>query len=213
MSAPTPTRLFLLRHGEVETRYHRVFAGGRVDMDLSPRGHEQARALAGWLRRHPVDAVVCSPMKRVRQTLAPLDGHCAAPLHVMHDLREVDFGDWTGFGWSELKDKFGVSAYDWLKHMEAGTIPNGESAADMRARVGPCVHEILRTYAGRNVAVYCHGGIVRLLLSLLLEIPLTKMGAFEIDYASVTQVELVPEKGHVPEVRLLNFTPWRDLPE
>ena len=29
------TRIYLLRHAEVETRYQRVF-GGRIDMDLSP---------------------------------------------------------------------------------------------------------------------------------------------------------------------------------
>ncbi|NBV23039.1 MAG: histidine phosphatase family protein [Proteobacteria bacterium] len=206
-----PTRLFLLRHAEVETRYHRVFGGGRIDMELSPRGHEQALALATWLRRHQVDAVVASPMKRVQQTLAPLDGHCATPHHVAEGLREVDFGDWTGFGWADLKAKFGVSAYDWLDHLEAGAIPNGESAATLRARVEPCVREIIRTHHGRNVAVYCHGGVVRMLLSILLELPLPKFSAFDIDYASVTQVELHPEKGHKPEVRLLNFTPWRDL--
>ena len=33
----SPTRLYLLRHGEVEARYHRIF-GGRIDMELSPRG-------------------------------------------------------------------------------------------------------------------------------------------------------------------------------
>ena len=41
----TPTTLFLLRHGEVEDRYHRVF-GGRIDMELSPLGHDQAAKLA-----------------------------------------------------------------------------------------------------------------------------------------------------------------------
>ena len=40
-----PTQLALVRHGEVEEAYQRVF-GGRIDMSLSPRGHEQAAALA-----------------------------------------------------------------------------------------------------------------------------------------------------------------------
>ena len=38
------TKLFLIRHAEVEERYHKVF-GGRIDMGLSRRGQEQAKQL------------------------------------------------------------------------------------------------------------------------------------------------------------------------
>jgi len=50
------TRIYLLRHAEVETRYQRVF-GGRIDMELSPRGHQQALALATYMRRFQLDAI------------------------------------------------------------------------------------------------------------------------------------------------------------
>ena len=53
-----PTRLYLLRHGEVEAKYHRVF-GGKIDMELSPLGHDQVKALADYFQRHP--AVRTSP--------------------------------------------------------------------------------------------------------------------------------------------------------
>lgn len=206
----TPASLFLVRHGEVETRYHRVFAGSRIDMELSPHGHTQAAALAQWLRSKKLHAIYHSPMQRVRQTLAPLlanNGH-EAPIE-MPGLREVDFGDWTGCNWAQVQEKFGVSAYNWLHEMERGGIPNGESAAAMRARVEPSVRRIVAAHPGQNVAVFCHGGVVRMILSILLELPLPKMAAFEIDYASLTHVELHP---HKTEVQLLNFTPWRDLP-
>lgn len=199
----TSTHLYLLRHGEVEERYHRVF-GGRLDMDLSPLGHEQAAALARHMRRHPMDAIYASPMRRAQQTLAPLDGH--APAQVREALREVDFGDWTGLTWEDVHARFNVHASSWLHRMEEATIPNGESGAAFRARVEPCLREILRAQAGKNAAVVCHGGVIRMMLAILLELPLPKLASFEIDYASVTHVELRP---HFTEVRLLNFAPWR----
>ena len=208
MKTSAPTRLFLIRHSEVETRYHRVFGGSRIDMELSPRGHEQASALARWLRARPLDAIYASPMQRVRQTLAPLLAHNGHAPIVLPDLREVDFGDWTGFNWTQVREKFGVSAFDWLDQMERGAIPNGETAATLRARVEPCLRQILSAHPEESVAVFCHGGVVRMILSLLLELPLGKMAAFEIDYASLTHVDLHPQK---TEVKLLNFTPWRDL--
>ena len=86
--------------------------------------------------------------------------------------------------------------------------PNGENGAKFRARVEPCLREIIRRHPGRTVAIFCHGGVIRMMLSILLDLPLPKTNAFEIEYASVTQVALHP---HLAEIELLNFTPWRDL--
>ena len=43
------TRLWLIRHAEVESRYRHTF-GGRINMNLSPRGREQAGKLAEYLQ-------------------------------------------------------------------------------------------------------------------------------------------------------------------
>lgn len=203
-----PTRLFLLRHGEVEERYHRVF-GGRIDMDLSPRGHEQARSLAGFVRRRPIDAIYASPMRRAQQTLAPLASHCPKPAIARPEFREVDFGDWTGLTWEQVHSRYQVSAFDWLEQIERGAIANAETGAVFRARVEPALRQIVREHAGQSVAIVCHGGVIRMMLSILLDLALPKMAAFEIDYATVSQVE---HHEHKTEATLINFAPWRDLP-
>jgi broad specificity phosphatase PhoE len=202
-----PVRLLLLRHGEVEQSYHRVF-GGRIDMELSPRGHEQAAALARYLRSGPLDAIYVSPMRRAQQTLAPLAGQSSARAVVKPEFREVDFGDWTGLTWEQVHSRFGIHAFDWLEQLAAAAIPNAESARTFRARVEPPLREIVAAHAGQTVAVVCHGGVVRMILSILLDLPIARMAAFEIDYASLTRVEVHANK---TEVTLLNFTPWRDL--
>ena len=95
MASVTPTRLLLVRHAEVEVRYHKIF-GGTIDMNLSPRGHDQAGLLAKFLRTKKLDAVYASPMKRVQQTLQPFLVNGAPAQTIVKDLREVDFGGWTG---------------------------------------------------------------------------------------------------------------------
>ena len=69
-----PTRLHLVRHGEVDEAYHQVF-GGSIDMELSATGHEQAKGLAKFLQGRNFDHIYRSPMVRVRQTAKPLDGY------------------------------------------------------------------------------------------------------------------------------------------
>ena len=204
---PSATRLLLIRHAEVEARYQGVF-GGRIDMELSPRGHEQAAAPGQVSPPKPLSAIYASPMKRVQQTLAPLLVNGAPKPIIFPDLREVDFGDWTGLSWDEVQEKFGVSAFSWLEQLECGGIANAECGETLRDRVEPCLERILADHAGQQVAIFCHGGIIRVLLSILLRWPLASMGMFEIEYASLTQVVLASDKA---KLQLLNFTPWREI--
>jgi broad specificity phosphatase PhoE len=201
------TRLYLLRHGEVEPAYQRVF-GGRIDMNLSPGGQEQARALAEYLQNIPLHAVYASPMQRVRQTLAPYTELTGRPVEFVEGFREVDFGDWTGLSFAAVLERYGVTAYTWLDQLTSGQMPNAESAAAFRHRLEAPLRQIQQRHAGQSVAVFCHGGVVRGLLSILCDLPLHKMARFEVDYASLTCVEISPRGA---DIRLLNFTPWRDL--
>jgi broad specificity phosphatase PhoE len=206
-SRPPVTRLLLIRHGEVEQRYQKKF-GGRIDMDLSPLGRRQARILAQYLRGKTIDAIYTSPMQRVLQTLAPTLKQGRLKPTVMPGLREVDFGDWSGLGLLTVRDRFHFPVHEWLEQIEQTGAPHGENGKMFRARVEPCLREIIANNRGRTVAIFCHGGVIRMLLSILLELPLPKTNSFEVEYAGLTQVALHP---YLTEVELLNFTPWRDL--
>jgi broad specificity phosphatase PhoE len=202
----SPTRLLLIRHAEIERRYQHAF-GGRIDMNLSPRGCAQARTLADFLHGKPLAAIYASPMKRVQQTLAPFLNNGAPAQTILSGLQEVDFGDWSGYNWNQVREKFGVHPYDWLDEIELGAVPNGENGVQFRARVEPCLFEIIRRHPGETTAIFSHGGVIRMILAILLNLPLPKTNLFEIEYTSVTQIALHPE---LNEVELLNFTPWRD---
>jgi broad specificity phosphatase PhoE len=201
------TRLLLVRHGEVEAAYQKKF-GGRIDMHLSPEGRRQARVLAKYLKDKTIDAIYTSPMKRVQETLAPVLKNSVPNPVTLPELCEIDFGDWSGLGWYEVEKRFKFAAHEWLDQIHQFGVPNGEDGKMFRARIAPCLKKIVRAHAGQNVAVFCHGGVIRMILALLLDLPLPKTNQFDIEYASVTQVAL---HEHMNEVELLNFTPWRDL--
>ncbi len=202
-----PINLFLLRHGEVEAPYRNVF-GGRIDMGLSPRGQEQAALLAKYLRARTIHAFYASPMKRAQQTLAQFAAQCTAPPIVLEGLQEVDFGAWTGLDGIQVRERFHASASEWTEKLEAAAIPNAESVAGFRARVESCLRQMTQSHPGQNIAVVCHGGVIRMMLAILFALPFAKMGFVGMEYASLTHVELLP---HRIKLQLLNFTPWRDL--
>jgi broad specificity phosphatase PhoE len=66
---------------------------------------------------------------------------------------------------------------------------------------------VLHESPQRTSAIFCHGGIVRVLLAALIDLPLTKMAHFGVDYASITMVEVQPHKKHAVEIDLLNYQP------
>ena len=208
------TTLYLIRHGEVETRYHRIFGGSRIDMELSDFGRQQAGRLANWLARIPLDAVYASPMRRVQLTWEPSRRLFPSDPVILPGLREIDFGDWTGLGWNDVESRFGMSAYDWLHHLEEDRVAGAESLGAFQERLASSLKQILEEQAGRTVAVFCHGGVIRGLLSRLLQQPLRWFEHVEVDYASVTWLDVGIFKAGRPrnEIQLLNFTPWRDLP-
>jgi broad specificity phosphatase PhoE len=207
LSPVAATRLLLIRHGEVEASYQKKF-GGRIDMNLSPNGKRQGRILARYLRGKTIDAIYASPMKRVQQTLAPTLKQSKLAQNVREELREIDFGHWSSLGWQEVENRFGFQAHQWLDQIHRHGVPGGESGSVFRARVEPCLHRIIAGHQGQNVAIFCHGGVIRMILAILLKLPLPKTNHFDIEYSSITQVALHP---YMNEVELLNFTPWRDL--
>ncbi|HEV2319568.1 MAG TPA: histidine phosphatase family protein, partial [Verrucomicrobiae bacterium] len=165
--------------------------------------------LANFLRGRKLEAIYASPMKRVQQTLAPLLKNGELSQTILPDLRELDFGDWTGLNWEQVCQKFQLLTHEWLEHIERGVAPNGESGPQFRARVEPALRQIIKKHPGQTVGILCHGGVIRMILSILLEIPLPRTNMFEIEYAGVTQIALFPAHA---EIELLNFTPWRDAP-
>lgn len=202
-----PTQLYFIRHGEVEEKYHKVFGGSRIDMALSLLGLKQAEAVAAWLKDAKIEKIYASPMQRVRQTLAPTASQRGMEPEFMPGLREMDFGDWTGHRWDQVQSIFGVSAFDWLEIIEANSIPNGETVESLRSRVQECLMSIIHAHPHQKVAVFCHGGIIRVMIALLLDMPLIRMAHFNIEYGSISVVELLPERKHAVEIELLNFQP------
>ncbi len=201
------TTLHFIRHAEVESAYQGVF-GGTIDMNLSPRGEAQARVLADYLKSQPLEAIFASPMKRVQQTLAPLRGQSDLQPVILPDLHEVNFGVWQGLNFAQVKERYGFDSHQWLEALVGGKVAQAESMEAYQARIENCLRQIQEQGQGKSVGVFCHGGVIRMLISLLLRLPYAKMDWMEIEYASISTVVI---NGARTRLRLSDFTPWRDL--
>lgn len=107
--------LVLLRHGESVYNAAHVFTG-LLDVRLSGRGEEQARAAGSLLRAEGLvpDRIWTSPMRRSTATTdllrdaAGLDG---VPVTATWRLAERDYGSLTGVPKAEARERYGPQGY------------------------------------------------------------------------------------------------------
>ena len=185
------TTIYLIRHGDVAGNSGdiRTFAGAR-DLELTPRGIEQARAIATRMKDVKLDAVYASQLQRAWRTA---DGIAA-----QHDLKvtrlegwnEVNYGDWEGLSEAEINADY---ADLWKSRVADPWLiapPQGESYQMLWARLEPEWNALLEKHAGQSVAVVGHNGSLRVLLCHLLGAPPANARRLQIGNCSLTKVRV-----------------------
>lgn len=177
-------RLYLVRHGDVGCHGRYI---GSSDPELSTLGRQQMSDLAAAFRGRRVDAVLCSPLHRCRQSLEALA--VAAPVRFKDALREVDFGAWEGKSFAEIVACDEQSVTAWATGAADFTFPGGESLAQFYERMD-ALWVSLTAEEGDSLLVVTHGGVIRHLLCLALALPWEKYLLFEISLGSLTSLSL-----------------------
>ena len=172
-----PYRLVFLRHGETDWNV----AGrlqGQLDVPLNGRGRDQAgaagRALKSWLGADFAADIAemdfcASPMLRTRETMeiARAAMGLSPRSYDMDDrLKEIAFGRWEGMTWGELKQSDPLAVKERNADKWGFVPPGGESYALLAERVKPW----LASLSGDTVVV-SHGGVARVFLTLLADMP------------------------------------------
>ena len=177
--------IYLIRHTEV--RVGRAICYGGSDVDLADNYPDQlARIQTNLLA--PPDLIWSSPLNRCRQLaqdLAP-DG---ADIQFDDRLREYHFGDWEMLPWADIPR----AALDpWMADFVTVAPPGGESFQALANRVGAFWQAQIMPLAvqdgPKTVYVVAHGGVIRTLLCLFLDLSLRNAYRLHLDYAAVSKV-------------------------
>ncbi|WP_238006181.1 histidine phosphatase family protein [Dactylosporangium sp. AC04546] len=197
----SPLRMVLVRHGETPFTAEKRYSG-RGDVPLSDRGREQAaRAAARALELAPaVEAVVCSPLIRCRDSAAAFAG---LPVEVDDDLVECDFGEWEGLTFGEVRERYPAELDRWLASTAVAP-PGGESFQQVSMRVRRAVRRLQQRYEGRQIAVVSHVTPIKLLLRDALAAGDSFLHRLYLDPAGLSLVDSWPDGGVA--VRAVNET-------
>ena len=106
-------------------------------------------------------------------------------------LQEMDFGDFDGCSFDELQPHWQVVEKLWTSPSDH-QLPNAESLSDFYSRVKQAWQMITRKYQ-KNTLVVCHGGTIRMLLCLILQIDWqlpTIYSRLQIGHGSLTEIKV-----------------------
>jgi probable phosphoglycerate mutase len=138
--------LLLIRHA----RPLRAHGGeGPADPALSPLGLRQSEALADWLADDGLDAIYASPLRRARETAAPLAAKLGLDVVIDESVREYDADAVEYIPMEELK-----AAGDPRWHEVPDALP------EFRERVIAGIERLVEAHTSERIAVVCHGGVV-----------------------------------------------------
>jgi probable phosphoglycerate mutase len=175
--------LVLVRHAQ-PVRVDEGEVEGPADPGLSAHGHTQARRLADWLAFETFDAVVTSPLRRARETAAPLAETLGQPVEVDAGLTEYDA---TAGAYIPIEDLRAAKDERWFATIEGRWADaGGVDPAVFQRHVVPAMSALVERYSGRRVVAVTHGGVLNVYLADVLHTEALLF--FHPEYTSISRV-------------------------
>jgi 2,3-bisphosphoglycerate-dependent phosphoglycerate mutase len=159
-SNPKHSTLVLIRHGQSLWNLENRFTGW-VDVPLTERGREEARAAAAQVADLRFQVAYTSVLRRAEETLEIILQVLRQSPPVIRDLalNERRYGDLEGLNKAETAARYGdEQVHIWRRSYDVAP-PNGESLAQTAARARPFFERAILgdLKQGKNVLVVAHG--------------------------------------------------------
>ena len=125
---------------------------------------------------------------RHRKTAAPF---CATP-ELSEGLLEIDFGLWDGLTFDEIAAQWPGQVDRWAAFDPTFGFPDGETLQGFGDRMEQ-LRKALVARPEKTLALFTHGGVVRMLICKLLGLDIRHYLLFESQVGSISRVTLFPE--------------------
>ncbi|HZP85345.1 MAG TPA: histidine phosphatase family protein [Burkholderiales bacterium] len=181
------TRFTVVRHGETAWNAQGRIQGN-LDSPLNEEGLAQAILLGERLARERFDAVYCSDLGRVLQTIQPFVDHTRIEPIRSPQLRERHLGVFQGLTSEECMQRYPDEYKRFHGREPDHAVPEGESIRQVYARVSSFFNQAAARHSGQALLIVTHGGILDALYRLVTNTPLDRRRDFPIYNASLNCV-------------------------
>ncbi len=151
---PTP-RLYLVSCAETTLDRQGVFQGS-AGHQLSRTGIKHAKLLSTHLQNDGIDSFYSSPYEGAFKTASLLAARHRRGVVRLKDLRDMDYGQWTGSTVKVLKESDPELLIAWQFTPHEYRMPGGETLKEVQERIVRTLESTLSVERGDGVCVVTH---------------------------------------------------------
>lgn len=183
----TGTRLVVVRHAVTDWNREGRFQG-HLDPPLSDVGRREAELVAERLASdealRPV-RIVSSSLARAMETAGAIGRASGVAVEPDDRLMEIGQGEWEGRTHAELEVSDAQRYRAWRDAAGVRQPPGGESLDSAMSRVRAVLGDLEPSDRAGTICLVSHGGTLRVMARLLLDLADDRSWALDVDNASI----------------------------
>jgi phosphoserine phosphatase len=190
------TQIILVRHGRTPWNKDKIFRG-TADVPHDEVGQEEARLAGEWLKDETIHAAYASPLSRAMDTAAAVARHHGIPVHELHGLIDLNYGDWQGVPLAEVKVKYPDLYQQWEAAPHTVRFPNGDTLDEVRGRAVAAVEEVTARHPGQTILLAAHRVVNKVLIAAFIGLDNSHFWRIGQDTTAINRFARVGDAWHI----------------
>lgn len=181
------TSIYLVRHCHPD--YSQRAKLGDAKMPLSPIGLRQRQLLRKKLNQVELDKIYVSELIRSQQTAEDYARDHHKRMFIDKRLNEIDWSEWYKLKYFNMSEKTRVRTLKKYRVMD-------KKLEKLQTKVRRLLHDIYLENKGKKIGLFCHGNLIRAMVTSILHTDVIGFLSLEIYQSSVTKL-VIDKKGFI----------------
>lgn len=138
----------------------------------------------------PWDIIISSPMIRCAAFAEELANRHQITLEYDERIKEIGWGDWEGKAPAELNATDPQTVARALNEPHIHRPANAETIYDFLQRITSAWQDIIKTHRDKHILIVAHAGVIRAVLTHILNTPVENMFRIHVHNASITRIHV-----------------------
>lgn len=151
--------LYVVRHGQTIVNVKKLINARNI-IGINSTGKKEAEVAAKQIEKEKIDLIICSPLRRTRQTCSIINKN---KLKVIYDKRVLERD--SGSMQFEKIEKLDFN--EWYDINKMKVYKNSEGFKSILERVKSFLEEIKTKYPDKNILVVTHGDVCKAIYAYL----------------------------------------------
>ncbi len=181
------TKIYLIRHCHPNSEFKEEI--GDANIPLSDLGKEQRKLLNKKLEQINLDKIYSSELVRARETAELFAKKNKKRIFIDKRLNEIDWIEWYKIKYFRMSERTRIKRIKEYKTMD-------KNLHKLHIKSRRFLSSIYRDDKGKSVGLFCHGNIIRSMITSILNTDIIGFLSLEIYQSSITKL-VIDKNGYI----------------